>query len=305
MNLVPLAQKENLTPAQQEIQHKIDKYQAEYNKLTDEWTNINQKYISDVLALLEKYKDKEEDNYRLEAATKLAALEPANQLVQEYLVRLKKEISERGKSRMKPLFDGKDTKDWETSQGNWSTQKGNILGDALNNNPRPAVFKHRIQMEKSYLLSVSLKLDETHKGSPPHRPPRPGGGGGRPEFEAPYALGLVIAYRLNNLDEIYYVYCFGKDGNSALVKYTIGEGVERGIPVSLLETKTLPKGFNPTEWNKMAVRITGNTIGCYLNDELQFEVAVADEKTNQFKGKPGLSVTYGKASFKDIMYLDE
>jgi hypothetical protein len=269
-----LKAKTELPKQLQLIQGKIASYQTEYEKIRKELDDINRKYLGKFLELADKYQDSGED-YLLQLLKHLSKMEPGNKEIEERTAKLNSKSMQMEKGVMESLFNGKDLIGWELFENNvFMAEAGQIRGKS----PDGAYItvSNNVNPEGNYTLSIDVQLAE--------------------QTGKDHLFGLAFAFK--KINEMYY---YGFYNNRLVFKrYTRGAGEDKPI-----KDLPLPARIDPAKWNTLMIKTKDNSAGCYLNNELQFEVIMPDENPPRFKGLPGVLIQSCNANFKDILYLSD
>ncbi|MFA5795461.1 MAG: hypothetical protein WC980_10410 [Candidatus Brocadiia bacterium] len=270
-----LRSKTELTAPQKEMQRKINICLQECNKIATEFSDINKKYISRFVSLAEKYQDSG-DEYLVSMLTWLSTKVPGDREVKDKLGKIKDIILTQTKSCMLPLFNGSDLNGWEIPPPYWSVKEGEIVGDVMRGS---CPFKSGVILSDNYMLSVNCSIKEA---------------------EAMNAAGLAIASREDGL------YFFGIYEKSIyLIRFSaIMQGGQKSMSGKCLAKRALPESLDYNGWAEITAKVKNNEFIGYLNNEVQFNIKVPEEKAG-FKGAPGLFIQNCKAHFKEVLHLSE
>ncbi|MBI4834855.1 MAG: DUF1080 domain-containing protein [Planctomycetes bacterium] len=268
--------KASLSKPQEEMRNKISAYQDEYNRMKDELSAIHKKYADKLLEFTDKNKNSA-DSYLFDLLKRLQAINPANDMLKAEIQKIREAMSFQEKNIMTPLFNGTDLTGWEGSKAVWSVKNGIITGDL----PDAAnMLSNSTRLKGGFSLSVAQKLET------------------KPADETEYVCGLSFGIR----DLYNYYSCTFFKNRLTLIQCIGAKGTVKN---NFLVDKALPDGVIQEEWNCLMIKVDGDKISGYLNDELQFEIAVPAEAKSQFDGITGLMIQSCRASFKDILYLSE
>ncbi|MFA5795462.1 MAG: family 16 glycoside hydrolase [Candidatus Brocadiia bacterium] len=235
---------------------------------------VEQEYIKELLVFAKRIKGKD-NSFAENAAERILELDANNAEAKKLLDDIKKATLV---PRWRSLFNGQTIDDWEPQDPSlWKIEKENELVCDINAGVTLNI-RQKVYLAGNFRVAMSFKIETAYNSS----------AGG---------VGIVIGYQRLKDEKIIHI---GNDGRLGLAQSVQYDAREKQEKAKMLQTESLPVGFQKNDWNKLELEVTDSRIRIYINNKLSLEYTSPDKE--YFNGEIGLWVQESRVSLTDLQY---